>query len=125
MKKILILLLLSPLTVLQAQQSNPPIVIVTTAPSGSCSSGLPDRQVLSTGTLYSCQSGTWTIVGGAGGTTSKALGSDMWTSSGAFLDSFGYRSFQYGYHAFGDSITCGVGAQSTTTQVMHIWWLLK
>lgn len=50
-----------------AQSPNPSIVLVTNAPSGSCSSGLPDQQTLVTGALYSCQSGTWTQIGSGGG----------------------------------------------------------
>jgi hypothetical protein len=41
------------------QVSNPSIVLVTSAPSGSCSSGLPDEQVISTGVIYTCQNDTW------------------------------------------------------------------
>jgi hypothetical protein len=50
-----------------AQISNPSIISVTTAPSGPCTAGLPNQQVVSTGTQYSCQSGTWGAIGGGGG----------------------------------------------------------
>ena len=51
---------------LHAQVTAPTIILVGSAPSGSCSNNLPDRQVASTGILYSCQSGTWTQIGAAG-----------------------------------------------------------
>lgn len=50
------------------QVSNPSIIPVAAAPSGSCSEGLPNQQVISTGAQYSCQSGTWGPLGaGSGG----------------------------------------------------------
>jgi hypothetical protein len=52
-----------------AQVSNPSIVSVATAPSGSCSSGLPNQQVITTGVQYSCQSGTWAALAGGGGSS--------------------------------------------------------
>jgi hypothetical protein len=54
-----------------AQISNPSIVVVPTAPSGSCSVNLPDQQVATTGLLYTCQNGRWAAQGGGGlgGTT--------------------------------------------------------
>lgn len=51
---------------LVAQVSNPVIVIVSTAPSGSCASILPIRLQFPSGTLYTCQSGTWGPVAGGG-----------------------------------------------------------
>ena len=50
-----------------AQVSNPSIISVTVAPSGACSSGLPNQQVVSTGVQYSCQGGTWGAIGGGSG----------------------------------------------------------
>lgn len=55
-----------------AQVSNPSIISVTTAPTGSCSAGFPNRQVISTGILYSCQGGTWAA---AAGSVSGTVGS--------------------------------------------------
>ena len=54
------------------QVTNPVIFTVSTAPSGACAAGLPNEQVYSTGTQYSCQSvtggtGTWGAIGGGGG----------------------------------------------------------
>ena len=48
------------------QVSNPSIISVATAPTGSCSAGLPNQQVVSTGVQYSCQNivagvGTWGV----------------------------------------------------------------
>src|SRR6202012_5666230 len=97
MKKLVLLfgLLTSPLL---AQQANIPISLVTTTPSASCTSGLPDRQLLSTGTIYTCQSvtsgvGTWTAIGNDGssgfpitiGITSIASGSTTTSISGLTL----------------------------------------
>lgn len=59
-------LLLFPVAAI-GQVSNPSIILVSGAPSGACSNGLPDEQTLIGGTLYSCQSGTWGQVGGGGG----------------------------------------------------------
>ncbi len=52
---------------LWAQVSSPSIVSVSATPSGACTAGLPNRQVISTGMQYSCQSGTWGAIGGGGG----------------------------------------------------------
>lgn len=54
-------------TAAHAQNPNPGIVLVTSAPSGSCTVNLPDEQVITLGTLYSCQSGTWAQITGGGG----------------------------------------------------------
>ncbi len=53
--------------VLYAQVSSPSITVVASAPSGSCTNNLPDRQVATTGLLYSCQNGTWALIAGGGG----------------------------------------------------------
>lgn len=62
----LIALCLLPIARLDAQISNPAIILVTSAPSGSCSAGLPDQQTAVTGIIYSCQSGSWGAIGGSG-----------------------------------------------------------
>lgn len=54
------------------QVSNPTIIPVTAAPTGSCTGGLPNQQVISTGIQYSCQSGTWAA---AAGSVSGTVGS--------------------------------------------------
>lgn len=61
-----------------SQASNPSIIPVTTAPSGSCPQGLPNRQVISTGIQYSCQNissgaGTWGSVSGNGVSTPTSV----------------------------------------------------
>jgi hypothetical protein len=79
MKRLAFLLFALPVC---AQVSNPSIVLVSAAPSGSCTANLPDEQVITLGTLYSCQSGTWTqIAGGGGGGGITALTQDV-TASG-------------------------------------------
>lgn len=57
-----------------AQVSNPSIISVSVAPSGACSLGLPNQQVVSTGIMYSCQSGTW--ASNTGGTSYPGVTSD-------------------------------------------------
>ena len=64
MKRLLIALIVLTGSAL-AQPANPGIVLVGSAPSGSCSVNLPDEQVVTTGALYSCQSGTWAAIGGS------------------------------------------------------------
>jgi hypothetical protein len=49
------------------QVTAPSITLVSSAPSGACSINLPDQQVITTGTLYSCQNGTWAQIGSGGG----------------------------------------------------------
>ncbi len=66
MKRLLLLSLLFLLScgIVWAQIPVAPLIVpVATAPSGSCVSGLPDQQVVSTGVLYSCLSGVWGVVG--------------------------------------------------------------
>jgi len=63
MKRLLFLALLAVPAV--AQVANPSIIAVTSLP-GSCSAALPMWVVISTGTVYSCQSGTPTAIGGSG-----------------------------------------------------------
>lgn len=50
-----------------AQVSNPSVLYQTSAPSGACSPTPPIRVVDSTGTLYTCDNGTWAAAGGGGG----------------------------------------------------------
>jgi hypothetical protein len=75
MRKTLLGALLLFAAALHAQVSSPSIILVSTAPSGACSEGLPNRQVASTGVQYSCQNGTWGTVGtGAGGPPTGGAG---------------------------------------------------
>jgi hypothetical protein len=79
-KLISIMLLMLPIKLsltLHAQVSNPAVIKVSSAPSGSCASSSPGQLVVPSGTLHTCQNGTWAQLGGpgAGGTvTSVAAG---------------------------------------------------
>jgi hypothetical protein len=78
MKKLIVVFLWFIAGVGYGQVSNPSIISVSIAPSGSCSAGLPNQQVVSTGTQYSCQDvtgsiGTWAALAGGGGTSTPAL----------------------------------------------------
>ena len=66
MRKLFYFALLLSLPVM-AQVSNPSIIPVGSAPSGTCNVNLPDQQVTVAGALYTCQNGTWTAIGGGGG----------------------------------------------------------
>lgn len=50
-----------------AQINNPSIIPVSSAPTGVCSGVLPAQIVISTGTIYTCQSGAWGAIGSGGG----------------------------------------------------------
>jgi hypothetical protein len=89
MRKILWLLLLFPLPLL-AQVSAPSIILAGSAPSGTCTNNLPDRQVATAGKLYSCQSGTWAPVGSGAGVLFQNLGALTVTSNAATLATAGY-----------------------------------
>jgi hypothetical protein len=72
MKKLIVVFLWFIAGVGYGQVSNPSIISVSIAPSGSCSAGLPNQQVVSTGIQYSCQNvtgsiGTWAALAGGGG----------------------------------------------------------
>ena len=92
MKHLIWLLLLIPMGA-WGQVSNPPIVLVSSAPSGSCTQNLPDQQVKTTGALYSCQSGTWTQIGGGGGSGTVSDGSGT-TTAGLMAQSTGTAHVQ-------------------------------
>jgi hypothetical protein len=70
-----------------AQVSNPSIILVASAPSGACLVNLPDYQVITLGTIYTCQSGTWTLIGSGGGGSSafNAITSGTNTSAAMLL----------------------------------------
>lgn len=49
----------------QGQVTQPSgVILVSAAPSGACSAGAAGQLVVSTGVIYTCQSGTWGIAGG-------------------------------------------------------------
>lgn len=75
---------------------SPGVILVGTAPSGSCSGANAGQLVVSTGTLYTCQSGTWAAIAGGGGSmvypgagipvsTGTAWGTSKTAPSGAIV----------------------------------------
>jgi len=67
---------------LEADIQQPPYILVASAPTGSCSNGQIDQQVISTGVRYSCQNGTWAVLGPGGGSSSfTALTGDATSTS--------------------------------------------
>ena len=92
MKGIFLFLLITTGTVL-AQVNNPSVIYVVPAPSGSCAQAPPIQVVNSTGTVYTCDNGTWAAQGGGGGngfpivigSTSIASGSTTTSISGLTL----------------------------------------
>ena len=99
-----------------AQPSNPGIISVTVAPSGACASGLPNQQVLSTGTQYSCQSGTWTAFSTGGGTGN--LSGTLTTGNQSFSSAAHTISGSAGTYycdAFADLTTCILAANAYAT----------
>jgi hypothetical protein len=67
MKRLLVLFGIVCAVPLIAQPSNPSVRYVGSAPSGSCPQAPPIRIVNSTGTVYTCDNGTWAAIGGGGG----------------------------------------------------------
>lgn len=51
------------------QISNPDVIYVLSAPSGACTLAPPIQVADSTGTIYTCNNGTWAAQGGGGGGT--------------------------------------------------------
>ena len=51
------------------------VILVSTAPAGACTAGVQGQLVTTTGAIWTCQSGTWTVLSGGGGgsTTVPAL----------------------------------------------------
>jgi hypothetical protein len=72
-------LLLIPLSI-AAQVSNPSVI--PTSPPGSCTAGVPLWAVFSTGTLYICNNGTPTAIGGGSGTFNALTGDAISTATG-------------------------------------------
>jgi hypothetical protein len=68
MKKLIIPILFLLCGWASGQVSQPPgVILVSSAPSGACNAGIPGELLTTTGTLYSCQSGTWATISGGGG----------------------------------------------------------
>jgi hypothetical protein len=53
------------------------MILVNSAPSGSCNAGVSAQLVASTGIIYTCQSGTWGQSGGTGGPFLALAGGTM------------------------------------------------
>lgn len=68
-----------------AQVSNPSIVSVSVAPSGPCTTALPNQQVTPGGVQYSCQNGTWAAIGGGGGTPASPTATGLISGYTAYL----------------------------------------
>ncbi len=85
MRKTLFILAILAAMPCMAQVVGPGFVnYVTSAPSGSCSSGVPQQNVLGTGLIYTCQSGTWAVIGGGGsGITGSLTAGRVPVASGA------------------------------------------
>ena len=66
MRRLLWLLLMIAVPVV-GQVNNPTIIPVPNAPSGPCTSPLPDQQTNPGGVIYTCQNGTWGTAGGGSG----------------------------------------------------------
>lgn len=95
MKKALFLGFMLLASTARAQVANPSIILVSSAPSGACAVNLPDEQVITLGTIYTCQSGTWAEVSGgsSSGVTSVSGDGTLITnndSTGAVTLSLGY-----------------------------------
>ncbi len=108
MRALWLMLLAAPLA---AQVPNPSIVLVSTAPSGSCTGGLPDQQVITTGVIYSCQNSTWTAFTSGASTSSvpanlQFLGDG---SDGAFTCPSGTCTITNGEHWY-SSFNISAGA---------------
>ncbi len=100
------------------------VLPVTTAPSGTCTIGFPNQQVISTGTQYSCQSGTWAAFGsgsGGSGTVNTGLAGNLayYPSAGTAVSPLAPKSTiqlpassQFVFK--GDSLTAGAGLTAAT-----------
>jgi len=108
---------------LVAQVSNPSIISVTSAPSGACSAGLPNRQVISTGALYSCQGGTWGEIGGGGGGgfTGTATSPHLTMGVGADVLGDSPATFASGLFTFPNNTLTGTNPSAFTNWTELSW----
>ena len=97
------------------QVNNPSIVIVASAPSGSCTQNLPDQQVVGLGTIYTCQSGTWTSLGGGGGSSVGSQGQVQ--AAGSTPGSFQASSITDNGTTVSTPENFAVGSGGTPTQI--------
>ena len=65
MRRLIWLLLMIAIPVV-GQVNNPTIIPVPNAPSGPCTSPLPDQQTNPGGVIYTCQNGQWGVASGSG-----------------------------------------------------------
>lgn len=92
------------------------IVFVPSNPTGACSNGVPGEIVTSTGQLFTCQGGTWALVGGgSGGIGSIAWSMPAWLSaSPGTISASGTQTFA---GATGQTAHQVVGTCGTATTV--------
>jgi hypothetical protein len=116
---------------------------VTTAPSGSCSQNAQPQLVMGPGTLYTCQTGTWALVSGAGGGVTSVSGTvnqidstggntpvlsldsalifPGTISTGAFLADFSAGTMEIPEGAgFVTNVNSTIGTD-TNTLITHLW----
>lgn len=116
MKKIIcgLVVFIAALSARAQQPAYPTILLVTAAPTGACTVNLPDEQVAVLGTIYTCQSGTWTLIGsgGGGGAVSSVFG-----RTGAVIAMAGDYTFdQIGSGTnLGHGLVCGAGCVMSPT----------
>jgi hypothetical protein len=92
----------------RAQVNNPTLIFVTTAPTGSCTVPTPLQSVISTGSLYSCQAGTWAQIGSGGGGSGTAVANEF------VLTAAGSQTFATNLNSEFPFNTCYVKSGSTT-----------
>ena len=117
MKRIFAAALLIAGTAAWAQVSNPSIVVVASAPSGSCTQNLPDQQVVGLGTIYTCQSGTWTSLGGGGGGGSSVGSQGQVQAAGSTPGSFQASSITDNGTTVSTPENFAVGSGGSSTQI--------
>lgn len=134
MKHFLRIILLAALamTPLYAQVSNPSIIIVSSAPSGSCTQNLPDEQVIMVGSLYSCQNGTWGQIGGSSGSGTVGSGTTnqiaIYPSNGTSVQGASTLPGNYTFSGTGNAFTAGGLMVATTSGHPFViannnfWW---
>jgi hypothetical protein len=131
MKCLAILALLTAVTG-WAQISNPGVIYVNSAPTGACIASPPLNILSSTGAAYSCNNGTWGVVGGGGGmiypgagiavSTGAAWGTSLTAPTGAIVGAGQVNTYTTGLQDFSGATmkqpsTYTVGANTITNPV--------